>query len=110
MRDFQDGGGQYRELLESKEDILSKDIKVTVTEPGYGEPIPKGASIRTHYVGKLLNGKIFDSSYEKKQAFKFQQGQGEVIRGLDESLLGLRKGAHALIYCPPEYGYGDQEV
>jgi len=39
--------------------------------------------------------------------FEFRLGVGDVIKGWDIGLFGLKKGTHATIYCPPEYAYGD---
>lgn len=63
-----------------------------------------------HYVGKLLNGQVFDSSYERQQAFDFRLGVGDVIKGWDVGLQGLKKGAHVMLYCPPDYAYGEEEM
>ncbi len=72
-----------------------------VSDPGEGEPIRSGDMVWVHYVGKLLNGSVFDSSYERQTPFEFRIGSGDVIKGWDQGILGLRPGAHAILYCPP---------
>ena len=64
--------------------------------------------VTCHYHGTLPDGSVFDSSVEKKKPFKFQLGQGQVIRGWDEGMAQLQKGQKAILICPPKYAYGDR--
>ena len=52
-----------------------------------------------HYTGKLISGQAFDSS-EEGQPLEFRMGQGDVVQGLELGVVGLKKGAKAIIYCP----------
>ncbi|CAE7528443.1 FKBP3 [Symbiodinium microadriaticum] len=68
-----------------------------------------------HYTGTIdessatgVKGKQFDSSIPRGQTFDFQLGAGRVIKGWDEGLVGLCKGAKATLIVPPEEGYGDR--
>ena len=63
-----------------------------------------------HYVGKLLNGTVFDSSYDRETPFEFRVGSGDVIKGWDKGIVGLKPGAHATLYCPPQFAYGDRAL
>ncbi|KAJ4824063.1 hypothetical protein Tsubulata_000907 [Turnera subulata] len=82
--------------------------KVVGTGP---EPI-KGQLIKAHYVGKLENGKIFDSSYNRGKPLTFRVGVGEVIRGWDDGILGsdgvppMLAGGKRRLKLPPQLGYG----
>ncbi|EEF32269.1 fk506-binding protein, putative [Ricinus communis] len=55
---------------------------------GIGPEAVKGQLIKAHYVGKLENGKVFDSSYNRGKPLTFRVGVGEVIKGWDEGILG----------------------
>ena len=67
---------------------------------------PRGASVKVHYTGKLLNGTVFDSSVPRGQPFEFTVGVGQVIRGWDAGVTQMQKGQKAILTCPPEYAYG----
>ncbi|XP_073042693.1 peptidyl-prolyl cis-trans isomerase FKBP13, chloroplastic [Primulina eburnea] len=82
--------------------------KVIGTGP---EPV-KGQLIKAHYVGKLENGKVFDSSYDRGKPLTFRVGVGEVIKGWDEGILGgdgipaMSEGGKRKLRIPPALGYG----
>lgn len=81
-RDFTQGG-QRKQILDELDDLLSNDLRVIVSDPGDGEPIQNGDMVWVHYVGKLLNGSVFDSSYDRQTPFEFRVGYGDVIKGWD---------------------------
>jgi peptidylprolyl isomerase/FKBP-type peptidyl-prolyl cis-trans isomerase FkpA len=54
-----------------------------------------------------MNGQVFDSSYDRETPFEFRVGQGDVIQAWDKGIVGLKPGAHATLYCPPQFAYGD---
>lgn len=67
----------------------------------------KGDTVMVHYTGKLIDGKVFDSSIEK-DPFQFVLGMGAVIKGWDEGIAQLRKGEKATLLIPSSMGYGAQ--
>uniref|UniRef100_A0A0F7H0I6 peptidylprolyl isomerase n=1 Tax=Pelargonium echinatum TaxID=122254 RepID=A0A0F7H0I6_9ROSI len=79
---------------------------------GYGPQAVKGQLIKAHYVGKLENGKVFDSSYNRGKPLTFRVGAGEVIKGWDLGILGgegvppMLAGGKRTLKLPPELGYG----
>jgi FKBP-type peptidyl-prolyl cis-trans isomerase len=73
---------------------------------GTGEQIKSGDKIEVHYVGKLLNGAPFDSSYDRAQAFKMTVGAKDVIEGWDEVLQLMRVGDDTRVYIPSYLAYG----
>jgi len=76
-------------------------------EEGSGEVPKSGDHVEMHYVGTFHNSsKVFDSSRAKNRTFKFQLGQGKVIKGWDECVKGMRVGERCKLVCPPEFAYG----
>lgn len=69
-----------------------------------------GDILLVHYEGKLQDGTIFDSSYERGTPFQFQLGAGEVIAGWDQGVAGMREGEKKELVIPPELAYGEQGV
>ncbi|XP_045826319.1 peptidyl-prolyl cis-trans isomerase FKBP13, chloroplastic [Trifolium pratense] len=81
---------------------------------GTGSQAVKGQLIKAHYVGRLENGKVFDSSYDRGKPLTFRVGVGEVIKGWDEGILGgdgippMLTGGKRTLKLPPELGYGSR--
>lgn len=82
-------------------------IEVTKQVDGAAKAASNGKRVKMHYTGKLRNGKIFDSSIGKKP-FVFRLGAGEVIRGWDIGISGMKVGEKRILTIPPEKGYGRQ--
>ena len=77
------------------------DIKV-----GAGAAAVQGKPVRVHYTGWLTNGKKFDSSVDSNRPFVFTLGAGEVIKGWDEGVAGMKVGGKRQLKIPPALGYG----
>lgn len=81
-----------------------------VTQPlikGKGDVVKAGQSLTVNYVGVIWpGGKIFDSSYAKGTPADFVIGQGQVIKGWDQGLVGQTVGSRVLLVIPPDLGYG----
>ena len=77
-----------------------------ILEKGSGNKAEKGQNVSVHYEGSLLSGKVFDSSYERKEPIDFPLGTGKVIAGWDEGIALLKKGGKARLVIPPHLGYG----
>jgi FKBP-type peptidyl-prolyl cis-trans isomerase FkpA len=82
------------------------DIKV-----GNGEVAKAGEQVSVHYTGWLQNpdgskGKKFDSSKDRGQPFQFALGGGQVIKGWDEGVAGMKVGGERELIIPPDLGYG----
>ena len=77
------------------------DIRV-----GNGEVAKEGSHVRVHYTGWLTSGKKFDSSVDAGKPFDFTIGNGEVIKGWEEGVAGMRVGGKRQLRIPPDLGYG----
>ncbi|MDP3875230.1 MAG: FKBP-type peptidyl-prolyl cis-trans isomerase [bacterium] len=77
---------------------------------GDGSLALPGDTLTVHYVGTLLDGKVFDSSLDRNTPFSFILGVGQVIRGWDEGFSGMRVGGKRLLIIAPDYGYGELGV
>jgi FKBP-type peptidyl-prolyl cis-trans isomerase len=79
------------------------DIKV-----GTGATATAGHSVKVHYAGWLTNGTKFDSSVDRGEPFSFNLGAGQVIKGWDEGVAGMKIGGKRQLRIPPELGYGSR--
>jgi rhodanese-related sulfurtransferase len=84
----------------------SVGLKIEDAEVGTGAAVEAGMTIFVHYTGKLTDGKIFDSSVSRGTPFSFTIGQGQVIRGWEQGLLGMKVGGKRILTIPPDLGYG----
>ena len=75
---------------------------------GTGAEATAGQRVRVHYTGTLTNGQKFDSSLDRNQPFAFTLGAGEVIKGWDQGVAGMRVGGKRKLTIPPELGYGSR--
>jgi FKBP-type peptidyl-prolyl cis-trans isomerase len=82
-------------------------LKFEITKSGSGPEIKDGDTATVNYIGKLKDGTVFDSSYDRGTPFQFRLGAGEVIRGWDMGVLGMKVGEKRQLIIPARYGYGD---
>lgn len=73
---------------------------------GTGTEAKAGQNVKVHYTGTLENGKKFDSSVDRGQPFQFTLGVGQVIKGWDEGVQGMKVGGKRKLTIPAEMGYG----
>src|SRR5580700_4505744 len=73
---------------------------------GNGEVAKEGSRVRVHYTGWLTNGKKFDSSVDAGKPFDFTIGNGEVIKGWEQGVAGMKVGGKRQLRIPPALGYG----
>ena len=66
-----------------------------------------GSTVSVHYTGKLVDGTIFDSSYQRNNPISFVLGKGQVIEGWDEGLLKIAKGGSGKFVIPSNLAYGE---
>ena len=77
---------------------------------GQGATALKGDSVTVHYTGTLVDGKVFDSSKDRGQPFTFNLGAGQVIKGWDEGVAGMKVGGTRKLTIAPDFAYGDKAV
>lgn len=73
---------------------------------GTGAEAVPGKQVSVHYTGTLTNGQKFDSSLDRGRPFQFVLGAGQVIKGWDEGVKGMKVGGKRKLTIPPEMGYG----
>lgn len=73
-------------------------------KPGYKQ------MVKVHYTGKLLDGRVFDSSVERGEPIEFQLGVGQVIPGWDEGIALMSKGEKGILYIPSKLAYGPRQA
>jgi FKBP-type peptidyl-prolyl cis-trans isomerase len=103
-------GADYRakNILKSSVDSTDSGLQIEVLRKGKGK-FPVGNDIvKVHYKGTLINGEVFDSSYDKGQPFETQV-YGRIIRGWQEALTLMQVGGKYRIVVPHQLGYGFQQ-
>lgn len=83
-------------------------LRYVITEEGAGDTPSTGQTVSVHYRGTLLDGTQFDASYDRGAPLDFPIGQGQVIRGWDEGIALLNKGAKATLFIPSPLAYGER--
>ena len=87
-----------------KAQILASGLRITDIEVGSGPEAVAGQTVVVHYRGTLENGKQFDASYDRGKPFSFPLGRGQVIKGWDEGVQGMKVGGKRKLVIPPELG------
>jgi peptidylprolyl isomerase len=92
----------------SKFKTLPGGLKYAVLKAGKGK-IAEHGDLEVHYTGWLQSsGKKFDSSLDRGRPFQFELGHGEVIKGWDQGVKGMKEGERRQLVIPPALGYGPQ--
>ena len=85
--------------------LVIEDIKI-----GDGQEVEKFNIVTVNYTGLLEDGTKFDSSLNPgRTPFRFTVGAGQVIKGWDEGLIGMKVGGKRKLTIPPELGYGSRD-
>src|SRR5580658_8529600 len=84
------------------------ELKIEDSKIGTGDEAVTGKSVTVHYTGWLTDGTKFDSSKDHGQPFTFQLGGGQVIKGWDQGVVGMKVGGVRKLTIPPSLGYGDR--
>jgi len=87
-------------------DKTDSGLRFKMIQKGTGKQASKGNNVSVHYEGSLVNGQVFDSSYQRKEPISFQLGVGQVIPGWDEGIGLLKVGDKARFVIPSHLAYG----
>lgn len=94
---------------QNQEKLMEKPT-IEVLKVGEGAEIKNGDKATVHYTGTLENGQKFDSSLDRGQPFEFFLGAGQVIKGWDLGVLGMKIGEKRKLVIPSSLGYGERGV
>src|SRR5512134_1951691 len=75
---------------------------------GTGPEATAGQTVKVHYTGWLTDGKKFDSSLDRGDPFEFKLGAGQVIKGWDQGVAGMKVGGKRKLTIPSDLAYGDR--
>jgi FKBP-type peptidyl-prolyl cis-trans isomerase len=84
----------------------SSGLQYVVLQEGTGDGVTAGKKVTVHYTGWLTNGTKFDSSLDRGRPFDFNLGIGQVIKGWDEGVQGMKVGEKRKLLIPSALGYG----
>jgi FKBP-type peptidyl-prolyl cis-trans isomerase len=90
------------EVNEVSHVLMKEDLVI-----GKGEAAEPGSDVLVHYVGWLESGQQFDSSRARRDPLDFALGAGDVIKGWDEGIAGMRVGGKRKLVIPPALAYGE---
>jgi len=84
------------------------ELVIDNVKEGTGAEAQAGKTVTVHYVGTLTDGKQFDSSRGRGEGFSFRLGAGQVIKGWDQGVAGMKVGGVRKLTIPPDLAYGDR--
>ena len=97
---------EKKSMTEPKEVTTSTGLRYVDQKVGEGQEAKAGDVVEVHYTGWLTNGTKFDSSVDRNQPFTFKLGEGQVIKGWDQGVAGMRLGGKRKLTVPPNLAYG----
>ena len=97
--------------IQTASNPTTEKLQVTDITQGTGDiAVKSGDTVVMHYKGTLTDGTKFDSSYDRGKPFETQIGVGQVIKGWDEGIIGMKVGGKRKLVIPPSLAYGEQGV
>ncbi len=95
---------QTVENTEPKPELIIQDTQI-----GTGDIAQAGDRVVVNYTGRFTDGTVFDSSYPRNEPFQFVLGSGQVIKGWDQGIVGMRVGGKRTLSVPSDLGYGPND-
>ncbi len=110
VSDEGDQANNLRDAIVSAADSTGNLSKLIVDDVifGTGDEVKVGDTVTVHYIGTLQNGQEFDNSNKRGTPFTFTVGEGKVIKGWEEGIVGMKKGGKRILVVPSDLGYGDK--
>jgi peptidylprolyl isomerase len=110
VSDEGDQANNLRDAIVSAADSTGNLSKLIVDDVvfGAGDEVKMGDTITVHYIGTLQNGQEFDNSNKRGTPFTFTIGEGKVIKGWEEGIIGMKKGGKRILVIPSDLAYGDK--
>jgi len=102
IQDFKDQQAQ------AQSQATSAQVEIQTLVEGEGEGVVSGNLVTVDYKGRLEDGTVFDSTYERGEPATFPIGQGQVIPGWEQGLIGMKVGEKRQLTIPPALAYGEQ--
>ena len=101
--------GDKPKVTADKKEKPGKQVRSSILVNGKGPKVAKGDLLVADYLGSVYaTNKVFDNSYDRGQPAGFEIGTGKVIKGWDETLVGVNAGSRVLMVIPPAKGYGTE--
>ena len=106
-------GGMFCALAEPEpvhavQVVLPSGVRYVDLKIGTGEEAREGKILDVHYTGWIKDGAKFDSTQDCTRPLTLRLGAGDVIKGLDEGLAGMKVGGKRRLTIPPELGFGKE--
>jgi FKBP-type peptidyl-prolyl cis-trans isomerase FkpA len=98
------------ESAQATEKTTVAGLQMDDTVTGEGAEAVSGKRVTVHYTGKLTDGTKFDSSLDRSAPFTFALGAGQVIRGWDQGVVGMKVGGKRTLTIPGNLAYGERGV
>jgi len=99
---------QFIEDNKIKKEPELSGLYIIELKKGTGRAVKPGDVLMVNYSGMFVNGKIFDSSYQRKEPFVFTIGHGNVIQGWEEGFMNMKTGGKARFIIPSHLAYGQE--
>ncbi|HKV10458.1 MAG TPA: FKBP-type peptidyl-prolyl cis-trans isomerase [Thermoanaerobaculia bacterium] len=100
------GAKQQETAKPAPEITTATGLKYQDLKVGDGAEAASGKIVEVHYTGWLESGTKFDSSVDRHRPFTFRLGAGDVIKGWDQGVAGMKVGGKRKLIIPPDLGYG----
>jgi len=101
-------GTEQNKIMENTQP--ESGVQVTIVKEGTGREVKAGDTVAVNYTGNLSDGTVFDSNTDSKfghvEPFAFSVGAGQVIKGWDQGLIGMKVGEIRTLVISPDFGYG----